>query len=201
MNPIIFDAATWPGEVLFMRKLRRGVVGRARGRVLEIGIGTGLNLPYYPADVELVGIDPDEGFLERARKRAAALGRQVILQVARAEELPFADHSFDMVIGTLVFCTISGPDQALNEVKRVLKPEGQFKLIEHVRARSHWGAKVQDFITPLWKSIFNGCHPNRDTLSVVKSSGFEVQVVWEHARGLVIELEARISNNEGGLKT
>jgi len=196
MKAAIYDGAVWPGEVLFMRKRRRFVVAGVRGRVLEIGIGTGLNLPYYPADVELVGIDPDEGFLERARKRAATIGRPVTLHVARAEELPFADRSFDTVIATLVFCTIPEPDRALREVQRVLKPKGEFKLVEHVRAHNPWGARVQDFITPLWRRMFNGCHPNRDTLSLVKASGFEVQAVREHVRGLVIEIEARISSNK-----
>jgi ubiquinone/menaquinone biosynthesis C-methylase UbiE len=157
--------------------------------VLEIGIGTGLNLPYYPADVELVGIDPNAGFLERARRRAAAIGRPVTLLVARAEALPFADRSFDTVITTLVFCTIAEPEQALREVHRVLRPGGEFNLIEHVRVP--WGAKVQDLLTPLWKHIANGCHLNRDTLNLVTSNGFTVQAVREHLRGLVVEIEAR----------
>jgi ubiquinone/menaquinone biosynthesis C-methylase UbiE len=189
MNAAIFDGAMWPVERLFLWKLRRRLVGGAAGCVLEIGIGTGLNLPYYPADVELVGIDPDAGFLERARRRAAAIGRPVTLLVARAEALPFADRSFDTVIATLVFCTIAEPEQALREVHRVLRPGGEFKLIEHVRVP--WGAKVQDFLTPLWKHIANGCHLNRDTLNLVTSNGFTVQAVREHLRGLVVEIEAR----------
>ncbi len=191
MNATIYDGAMWPLERLLLRKLRQRIIGGARGRVLEIGIGTGLNLPYYPADIELVGIDPDEGFLKRAHKRAVALGRRVTLHLARAEELPFAEGSFDMVIATLVLCTIPEPDRALCEVKRVLKPQGEFRLIEHVRVP--WAAKVQDFLTPLWRCIANGCHLNRDTLRLVTHSGFEVLVVQRHLRGLVLEIEARAS--------
>jgi ubiquinone/menaquinone biosynthesis C-methylase UbiE len=190
MNAAVFDGAMWPLERLFLRKLRRHLVGGARGRVLEIGIGTGLNLPFYPINVELAGIDPDEGFLERARVRAAVLGRSVTLQVARAEELPFAEHSFDMVIATLVFCTVADPKQAFREVHRVLKPGGLFKLVEHVRVRNSVGARVQDILTPLWKHIANGCQLNRDTLSLVQSNGFLVESVREYLRGLVIEVEA-----------
>jgi ubiquinone/menaquinone biosynthesis C-methylase UbiE len=189
MNAAVFNGTMWPVERLFLRKLRRRLVGGARGRVLELGIGTGLNLPYYPCDAELVAIDPDEGLLESARKRAAALGRPVTLHVARAEELPFVDRSFDTVIATLVFCTIAEPEQALREVHRVLRPGGDFKLIEHVRVP--WGARVQDFLTPLWKHIANGCHLNRDSLNLVRSNGFEVQAVQEHLRGLVLEIETR----------
>lgn len=190
MHAAIYDGAMRPVEKLFMRELRRRLVGTARGRVLEIGIGTGANLPYYPAETELTGIDPNEGFLERARQRAHALGRPVTLLAAHAETLPFADRSFDTVVATLVFCTVTDPLQALSEVHRVLKPHGQFKLIEHVRMPNPLGARIQDLVTPLWKHIASGCHLNRDTLSLVQSNGFQVESVREHLNGLILEIEA-----------
>lgn len=191
MHAAIYDGVMRPVEKLFMRELRQRLVNTAHGRVLEIGIGTGANLPYYPNNVELIGIDPNESFLERARQRAQALGRPVALLAAHAEALPFADRSFDTVVATLVFCTVTDPHQALSEVHRVLKPSGEFKLIEHVRVRNAIGAAVQDILTPLWKHIANNCHLNRDTLSLVQSNGFQIESVREHLRGLVIEIEAR----------
>ncbi len=190
MHAAIYDGVMRPVEKLFMHELRRRLVGTARGRVLELGIGTGANLPYYPAETELTGIDPNEGFLERARQRAHALGRPVTLLAAHAEALPFADRSFDTVVATLVFCTVTDPLQALSEVHRVLKPHGQFKLIEHVRMPNPLGARVQDLVTPLWKHIASGCHLNRDTLSLVQANGFQVESVREHLNGLILEIEA-----------
>jgi ubiquinone/menaquinone biosynthesis C-methylase UbiE len=190
MHAAIYDIAMWPVEKLFLHRLRRQLVGGACGRVLELGIGTGANLLYYPDDVKLVGIDPDESFLEKARRRTAALGRPAMLLAAHTEELPFAEHSFDMVIATLVFCTVADPKQAFREVHRVLKPGGLFKLVEHVRVRNSVGARVQDLLTPLWKHIANGCRLNRDTLSLVQSNGFLVESVREYLRGLVIEVKA-----------
>lgn len=191
MHAAIYDGVMWPVERLFMRELRQRLVNTAHGRVLELGVGTGANLPYYPDTVELVGIDPNESFLERARRYALALGRPVTLLAANAEELPFADRSFDMVIATLVFCTVADPKRAMGEVHRVLKPDGQFKLIEHVRVRNIVGAKAQDLLTPLWRHIANNCHLNRDTLSLVQSNGFHVESVREYLNGLILEIEAR----------
>ncbi|MDW8030551.1 MAG: class I SAM-dependent methyltransferase [Candidatus Bipolaricaulota bacterium] len=196
MNAALYDAALWPIEKLFLQKLRQRLVSGVRGRVLEIGVGTGANLPYYSPEIELTGIDPDEGFLARARRRAQALGRPVTLLAAHAEELPFADRSFDTVVATLVFCTVADPQQALREVHRVLVPGGEFKLIEHVRVRHIVGAIVQDLLTPLWRRIANNCHLNRDTLRLVQANGFQIELVREHLRGLVIEVGARTGRKE-----
>lgn len=142
-----------------------------------------------PCEVELVGIDPNESFLHRARRRAAR--SPVTLLAAHAEELPFSNSSFDIVIATLVFCTVTDPTQALSEVHRVLKPGGTFKLLEHVRVRNSVGAKAQDLFTPLWKHIASGFHLNRDTLSLVQSHGFQVESMHEHLNGLILEIETR----------
>ena len=192
MKAAVYDAVMWPVEKLWLRPLRQRLVSTARGRVLEIGIGTGANLLYYPAKVELTSIDPNESFLKRAHHRAAAFERPITLLVGHAEELPFADHSFDMVIAAFVFCTVADPVRALCEVHRVLKPGGQFKLLEHVRVRNPLGAKVQDLLTPLWKHMANGCHLNRDTLSLVQSEGFRTESVREHLNGLVLEIKAQV---------
>lgn len=114
----------------------------------------------------------------------------ISLQQARAEALPFASESFDAVLGTLVFCTIGDPARALCEARRVLKPGGAFRLIEHVRVENRLIAGVQDVLTPVWKEIAGGCHLNRDTLAAVERAGFRVRAVNRHIGGLFIGIDA-----------
>lgn len=168
----LYDFILKPEEKV-LAPLRRWVVGEATGRVFEIGAGTGLSFPYYRRDVELVAIEPDPYMLRRARRRAAALGLAVELHTAPAEALPFPDASFDAVVCTLVLCTVADPPGALAEVRRVLKPEGSFRFIEHVRGEG-WQAQAQDLVTPMWRRVGAGCHPNRPTLETVKASGFRI---------------------------
>jgi ubiquinone/menaquinone biosynthesis C-methylase UbiE len=153
--------------------LREEVMSAARGHTLEIGFGVGSNWPYLPADVEYVGIEPDP----HMRKRAAAhvpQGRHLTLANGNAEALDFPDAAFDTVIGTLVFCTIPDAGAALAEVRRVLKPGGEFRFLEHVRAKNRVGAAVQDAIRPLWSRLGGGCNPNRNTLALISAAGFEM---------------------------
>jgi ubiquinone/menaquinone biosynthesis C-methylase UbiE len=155
--------------------LRRQLLADARGRVLELGVGTGLTLSHYPEIDELVGVDPSEPMLRRARARAAELGREVTLVQAPAEELPFEDASFDTVITMAVLCTVRDPDRALAEVRRVLRPGGQFIFAEHVRAADPKLARWQDRLERPWGFFAGGCHPNRRTLETIESAGFEVR--------------------------
>ncbi len=159
------------------RKGREEIVGGANGRVLEIGCGTGASFPYYRDAVsELIATDPDPYMLERARKRAAAVGRPIEIQQAPAEDLPFEDESFDTVVSVWVMCHARDPAKALSEVKRVLKPDGEFRFFEHVRYDHGFGAFWQDVITPVWKRLLgSGCHPNRDTARSIREAGFVIQ--------------------------
>ncbi len=156
-------------------RYRISVVGGAHGRVLEVGVGTGMNLPYYSREIErLTGLDPDAALLRQARKRATKLGRQVALYQGRAEALPFPDESFDTVVGTLVFCSVRDAQAGLKEILRVLKPGGEYRFLEHVRSETPWAARVQDWITPLWRRCTGGCHPNRDTAQAIRDAGFDL---------------------------
>jgi ubiquinone/menaquinone biosynthesis C-methylase UbiE len=168
-----YDLISKAEEEKVLAPLRRWVVGEATGRVLEIGAGTGLSFPYYRRDVQLVATEPDPYMLHRARRRAAALGLGVELRTEPAEALPFADASFDAVVCTLVLCTVADPLRALGEVRRVLKPDGTFRFIEHVRGGG-WHGRSQDLVTPLWRRVGAGCHPNRPTLETIRASGFRV---------------------------
>jgi SAM-dependent methyltransferase len=161
-----------------IRDLRRWVVGDAAGRVLEIGAGTGLSFPYYRRDVELTAVEPDPYMRRRAARRAVRLGLDVEIHGAPAEALPFADASFDAVVCTLVLCTVADPGGALAEVRRVLRPDGTFRFVEHVRGEG-WRGRAQDLVSPIWRLVGAGCHPNRPTVDTIRAAGFRVDRLEE----------------------
>ncbi len=132
---------------------------------------------------EVVGIEPDPHMLKRARGRAARLGRQVKVLRERAEELPFGAASFDVAVATLVFCTIPEVDRALGELRRVLRQGGQLRFLEHARAKTAGWARFQDMVTPLWKQIGAGCHPNRDVVGSIQRAGFRIEELQHYAFG------------------
>lgn len=175
--PLVYDPFLWVGERLGMRRVRAQVVGRARGRVLEVGAGTGLNLPHYPDDLsELVLTEPEEGMARRLTKRVDRASRDARVVIAGAERLPFDDRSFDSVICTLVLCTVPELERSLAEIRRVLVPGGQLLFIEHVRAPSgSRTARWQERLHDPWRAFANGCHCNRETLSAIENAGFSVR--------------------------
>jgi ubiquinone/menaquinone biosynthesis C-methylase UbiE len=174
-----YDIVNWWAETRLFARYRPWIAGEASGCVLEIGAGTGANFPYYRAAARLVAAEPDPYMLRRARARAHRLGRAVWFCQCPAEALPFADASFDAVVSTLVLCTVDDPARALAEVRRVLKPGGTFRFIEHVRADGFAGV-VQDCVTPVWRWVGAGCHPNRRTATHIRAAGFEILACEEH---------------------
>lgn len=188
----LYDPATEPAERLGLRERRREDLWGLRGRVLELGIGTGRNLPLYPSGVDhLLGIDPDETMLRQAEGQTSEAPFPVELIPALAEELPFEDGSFDAVVSTLVFCTIPDPVRALGEVRRTLKEGGEFRLLEHVRMQQRPFGWLQERATPLWKHLAGGCHLDRDTLTRIREAGFEVERVDRHLEGLALSIFAK----------
>lgn len=161
-------------EAKVLSKFRPLIAGEASGRILEIGAGTGANFAYYPSASNVVAVEPDPFMLRRARKQADELGLEVEFRQALAEALPFDDRTFDTVVATLVFCTVTDPDRAFAEVKRVLKPDGTFRFIEHVRASDGLAVRAQNVLTPLWRRIGAGCHLNRPTVESIEAAGFEI---------------------------
>lgn len=160
---------------------RRLVVPEARGRVLEVGVGTGLNLGLYGDVTELIAVDPDPHMLARAEPRAAALPFPAHLHRAGAERLPCDDASIDTAVATFVLCTIPDPASALREIRRVLRPGGRLLFVEHARSPQPSLAAVQDALTPLWKRIGGGCHLNRPAVDLVRASGLRLETsmaVW-----------------------
>lgn len=161
---------------------RAPLLAHAQGRVLELGVGTGASLGFYPPAVtELVGIDPAEAMLRRARERQARLERErgglpfrVRLHMADAEALPYADDSFDTVVAVLTMCTIPDAERAAREMRRVLRPGGSLLVLEHVRAEEGRAlARWQDRVDPLWTRAAGGCHLNRDTPATLRAAGFD----------------------------
>lgn len=188
-----YDLITRAGESKVLSSLRPLVAGEATGVVLEIGAGTGANFPHYRKPRKLVAAEPDPFMLQRAVKRARGLGLDIEFHQVIAEALPFPDASFDTVVATLVFCTVADPARALAEVRRVLKPGGTFRFIEHVRAEGGAAAGAQDVLTPVWKQFGAGCHLNRRTVDAIKTAGFEIEEMREERPFPLLPLVAGIA--------
>jgi ubiquinone/menaquinone biosynthesis C-methylase UbiE len=158
-----------------VRERRETLIPRARGTVLEIGIGSGLNLPYYGAKVERVfGIDPSSELLTIADAKARAAAFPVQLVCQSAERLPFPDAAIDTVVTTWTLCSIADPAAALREMKRVLKPGGELLFAEHGYSPEPRVAAWQRRLTPWWKRIAGGCHLDRRIDALIRAAGFEI---------------------------
>lgn len=166
-----------------VRAFRAPVVSPARGHVLELGAGTGENLAAYRNAERITLTEPDPYMLRRAEAKVRQSGLPVEILPAVAEELPFAEQSFDTVVATLVFCSVEDQAAAFAEVKRVLKPGGTFRFLEHVRSESPVHAWFQDLFTPIGKCCGGGCRANRDTLGMMRRSGFEVTELTQVTQG------------------
>lgn len=156
-------------------ELRRQTVPLAWGRCLEVGIGTGLNLPHYAGDrvTELVGIDPAGQMHKLARKRAVRSGLHVDIRRLSAENLPFESNSFDSLVCTFTLCSVADPEKALFEMRRVLKPGGSLLLAEHGLAPDASVQKWQQRFEPAWTRMAGGCHLTRDVPALLASSGLK----------------------------
>jgi len=181
----IYDPFLWLAERRGLRTHRGEVLAEARGLTLEIGSGTGLNLPHYPRSLDrLVLAEPDAAMRARLQHRLQGLQQQASVSDAIAERLPFADGTVDTVVSTLVLCTVDDPRLALREIGRVLAPDGQLLFIEHVRAGSRARARWQDRLEAPWCAFAGGCRCNRPTLMLMAECGFEFDVSEAAWRGM-----------------
>ena len=185
--PWIYDAICAFAEWRGLGRWRRWLVGGARGLTLDLGSGTGRNLPLYPAGVRVIGVEPSAEALVRSRRRAPG----ALLVRASAEALPFRDGVFDTVVCGLVLCTVNDPPRALAELRRVLGPGGQLRALEHVRSLRPWRARLQDAIQPAWTRLAGGCHPNRETERAVQDAGFAIETEGRRADGTMRRFAAR----------
>ncbi|MDP8956444.1 MAG: methyltransferase domain-containing protein [Actinomycetota bacterium] len=188
-------ARTYDRQVRFFERVlfpggREWVCGRAQGDTLEIAAGTGRNLFFYPPEVRVTGIELSPAMLDVARRRAAALGRDVDLRLGDAQALEFADQSFDTVVCTLGLCTIPDDHKAVAEARRVLRPGGRVLLLEHVRSPVPTVRAVQRLLEPLFRWIASD-HLLREPLEHLKSEGFDIEEVRRSKWGIVEQVQAR----------
>jgi ubiquinone/menaquinone biosynthesis C-methylase UbiE len=161
-----------------LRPYRERVISAAEGRVLEIGIGSGINLPFYRRAENILGLEPSPRLAEMTRQRA--MNRRISsVQVIEgsAEAIPLDNNSVDTVVSTWTLCSIRRASLALTEMRRVLKPSGQLLFVEHGRAPEENVRKWQDRLTPVWKRVGGGCHLNRPILDLIEGAGFSIQQI------------------------
>ena len=172
----LYDTVSRGSEEAGLREERKQLLAAAAGATLEIGAGTGLNLAQYPEAVtRLVLVEPDRHMRRRLGRRLEAVDRTAEIVAASVDDLPFPDASFDTVVVTYVLCSVPDQADALAEIARVLKPDGRFLFLEHVRSADPKVARRQDRIRPLYNLV--GCNPNRDTLAGIESSSLTVESV------------------------
>lgn len=159
------------------------------GEILEVGVGTGKNFPFYPRGARITAVDFSHAMLQRAEVRARAQGLQVDLRCMDVQQLEFTDGAFDVVTGSFVFCSVPDPEKGLSEIRRVLKPGGQLVLLEHVLSGHPALARLMNAVNPLVVRLV-GANINRRTVETVAASGFDIDRVRDLS-GIVKLIEAR----------
>lgn len=174
MSPLdCYDLVEKDLDAAGKKQFRAALAGDLDGSVLEIGAGTGLMLCCYPAGARVVATDPDRAALLRAVARASQSPARLWFAQAVAESLPFPDATFDAVVSASVLCSVESMPQALAEIRRVLKPGGQLRLLEHVRSGRLTAGLLMDLFNPVWRALNGaGCNLNRDVQAAVSSAGF-----------------------------
>lgn len=184
----VYDRVEAPIERLFYAGWRERLWSDIEGRdILEVGVGTGKNMPYYPPGAHVTAIDLSERMLSRARKRAEMLHLDVDLRQMDVQELAFPSDSFDAVVASFVFCSVPDPILGLREVARVCKPKGEVRLLEHMRARNRALGLMMDFVNPLAVRMW-GANINRPTVSNVERAGLTVVSVEDLTRQGIFRL-------------
>jgi ubiquinone/menaquinone biosynthesis C-methylase UbiE len=186
-----YDFFMRPLEKRKFKRIREGLLSKAVGYVLEIGSGTGINFPLYKSVEKVVAIEPSTDMINKSQEKLKQSFVQIELVKADAEKLPFADNSFDTVVATLVLCTIPNPNQAMREMLRVCKPEGKLLFFEHVKIENRFLAALQEWLTPAWKKICDGCCLNRDTLVLLKTKDLIINEIKSYYNGLFLSVETK----------
>lgn len=175
LSAMIYEPVLWWGERRGMDERRRQLLAQARGDVLEIGAGTGLNAHHYPDGLDrLVLAEPEPNMARRLERRVRRLRLDAEVVRAPAHALPFPDATFDTVVSALVLCTVVDVDQALNEIRRVLRPGSTLLFLEHVRAEGPGLASWQDRLAGAWAFFADGCRCNRRTVDALRRHGFSI---------------------------
>lgn len=186
-----YDAFMKPFEHRYITTWRKELLTHARGKVLEIGAGTGINFPHYRQCDEVFALEPNPFMIEKAEVRRKQASIPITILVGKAEKLPFPSEQFDTIVVTLVLCSVDDPKRALAEMKRVLKTNGTILLIEHVKMKQPILATLQTMLTPVWKRIGDGCHLNRNTEQTIRDAGLNIIAVKSHLFSFAISLIVR----------
>jgi len=193
----LFDFWEAPIEALGFKRLRKRLWSEVHGaRILEVGVGTGKNLPYHPQGSRSVAVDLSPRMLRRAARKADRLGRDVDLVLADAQRLPFRDGAFDTAAATFVFCSVPDPVLGLREVRRVVRQDGGLHLLEHVRSRNPIVGRLMDWTNPLWVRV-SGANINRDTVANVQGAGFELESVKSRMFGILKLVRGKVLQTVG----
>jgi len=186
----MYDFMESPMEFFSFADFRRDLLSQARGKILEIGVGTGKNLPWYPPGADLTGIDVSPRMLERARKKAEERGMHPRLEVMDVERMAFPDRTFDTAVSTFVFCSVLHPQRGLAEIRRVLKKGGTALFLEHVRSDNTLAGAVMDLVNPVINALV-GPHINRRTVDFIEEAGFEILSVENRGGKIIKKIVAR----------
>jgi len=193
----LFDFWEAPVEALAFKRLRKRLWSEVRGeRILEVGVGTGKNLPHHPEGSRSVAVDLSPRMLRRAARKAGRLGRDLDLVLADAQRLPFRDGVFDAAAATFVFCSVPDPVLGLGEVRRVVRQDGGLHLMEHVRSRTPVAGRLMDWTNPLWVRV-SGANINRDTVGNVERAGFELDGVESRMFGILKLIRGKVLQTGG----
>jgi len=167
----VYDVFEQPMEAMALKKWRLEVMKGLEGKVLEVGVGTGKNIPYYPDDIDITAIDFSSKMLDKARSKAEKFKKNVGLSQMDAQNMDFMDNTFDMVFTTCVFCSVPDPIKGLKEIRRVCKPNGKIIMIEHVRSENKIIGTIMDLINPIIVNLY-GANINRRTVENINKAAF-----------------------------
>lgn len=179
-------------ELFGLKKFRKRLLRQASGKVLELAVGTGKNLPYYPGTCHVTGIDFSTAMLKIARKRVKKLNRHVTFLIMDAEALAFRDRSFDTVVSSLDLCTFVDPEAALREMDRVCRKEGHILFLEHGRSSQKWLSRLQDRTADCYAKRL-GCHWNREPLNLIQQAGLKIVYDQRIFFGIFYMIKAKTS--------
>jgi ubiquinone/menaquinone biosynthesis C-methylase UbiE len=186
-----YDGFMNPIENKYISRWRKELLTHAKGKVLEIGAGTGINFPLYTQCTNVTAIEPNPYMIEKAELRKKQASVPITIIEGKAEKLPFQNEQFDTIVVTLVLCSVNDQRIALEEMKRVLKPNGTVLFLEHVEMEQKVYSGLQKIVTPVWKHICDGCHLNRKTEKSIIDSGFKVLVKQSRLSGFAISIIAQ----------
>ncbi|BCJ98453.1 class I SAM-dependent methyltransferase [Anaerocolumna chitinilytica] len=187
----VYDIFEQPMELMLFKKWRTEVLSSLNGKCLEVGVGTGKNIPFYPDGIDMTAIDFSEKMLEKAKDKANVLKKNIEFFHMDVQNMDFKDNTFDNVFTTCVFCSVPDPVKGLMEIKRVCKPDGKIIMIEHVRSEIKVIGLIMDVLNPITVNLY-GANINRKTVDNVRKAGFVKVKITNLAGDIVKKIE--ISN-------